>query len=64
MTLQEWANRDLKDFIVSIFEPQKYKNREFFNSEKILTSLKTNTKFPRSFWGLLSLELWFQEFID
>lgn len=62
--LQQWANRDLKDFIVSIFETQQNKNREFFNSEKILASLKTNKKFPRSFWGLLSLELWFQEFID
>jgi len=62
--LNEWFNGELYSFIYDIFNSQKAKERPFFNSNIILNSLSKDNKFSRKMWGLLSLELWMQEFID
>ncbi len=63
--LNEWLGKELKDFIHDIFSSDKAKSRPFFDNNKILAGLNsTENKFGRKVWGLLSLELWQQEFHD
>ncbi|MBN2298865.1 MAG: asparagine synthase (glutamine-hydrolyzing) [Deltaproteobacteria bacterium] len=62
--LNEWLQGELKDFIFDIFTSRRAKQRSYFNHKEILNSLQNEPKFGRKLWGLLSLELWHQEFHD
>lgn len=62
--LKEWFSGDLKPFISDLFLTQKNKRREFFNSAQILANFENAPRFSRKIWGLLSLELWQQQFHD
>ncbi|MCB4755533.1 MAG: asparagine synthase (glutamine-hydrolyzing) [Elusimicrobia bacterium] len=62
--LNEWVGSDLKDYIYDIFTSQKAKERPFINNREVLNNLHRELKFGRKLWGLLSLELWQQEFHD
>lgn len=60
--LNLWMKDELKDFIVSIFENGN--EREYFNKELIKKTVQSESQFGRKVWGFLSLELWYQEFMD
>jgi len=62
--IQQWFQGELKDFVRDTFSSQKAREREFFNSKEILKSIDREPKYGRKIWGLLSLEIWFQQFID
>lgn len=62
--IQQWFQGELKDFVRDTFSSQKARGREFFNSKEILKSIDREPKYGRKIWGLLSLEIWFQQFID
>lgn len=62
--LDEWFKTSLKSFVFDIFNSQKAKERQYFNSEEILKGISSEPKFGRKIWGLLSLELWNREFVD
>lgn len=62
--LTEWAQKDLKDFFQDTFRSQAAKSRPFFNADRAAHSLEENLPFGRKLWGLLSLELWQQQFHD
>ncbi len=62
--LNEWMKGELYDFICDIFNSNAARNRKLLNSDNILNNLSKETKFSRKTWGLLSLELWNQEFHD
>jgi len=62
--LNEWMQTELKDFVCGIFETGRDIGREFFNSDIILENLSKEGKFSRKIWGLLSLEIWMQQFHD
>ncbi|MBI1385101.1 MAG: asparagine synthase (glutamine-hydrolyzing) [Rhizobiales bacterium] len=62
--LKEWFSGELKDMVSDIFHTQKSRHREFFNSEAILANMGSVERFSRKIWGLLSLELWQQQFHD
>jgi asparagine synthase (glutamine-hydrolysing) len=62
--LNEWAQNDLKDFIFDIFNTGKNRSRRFLNYNEIEKGLISQNKFGRKLWGLLSLELWYQNFYD
>jgi len=62
--LQAWFRGPLREFVQDTFRSQKARERSIFNSEEILHSLEREPKFGRKIWGLLSLELWFQLFMD
>lgn len=62
--LNEWMQKELKDFVCGIFETGRDIGREFFNSGIILENLTKEGKFSRKIWGLLSLEIWMQQFHD
>jgi asparagine synthase (glutamine-hydrolysing) len=63
--LNDWLHGELKDFIQDVFHSQNAREREYLNPEFDIKSLITSEgKFTRKVWGLLSLELWQQEFHD
>ena len=62
--LKEWFNSSLKDFANDNFSNMSLKKRPYLNSNVILKNMGKEAKFSRKTWGLLSLELWYQEFHD
>jgi asparagine synthase (glutamine-hydrolysing) len=62
--LKEWFEGPLKTFVTDIFAEQRDKHRPYLNSDVILSSFGTASRFSRKTWGLLSLELWHQRFHD
>lgn len=62
--LKEWLSGPLKEFVFDIFSSQSSKTRPFFNSQRLRYALEHDETFSRKCWGLLSLELWHQIFID
>ena len=62
--LKEWFAGELNDFIRDIFLTQRNRHRDHFNSDIILANFDKADQFSRKIWGLLSLELWHQQFHD
>lgn len=63
--LSDWMQGDLKEFVEDIFHSNKARSREYINPDfAIETLVAEEGKFTRKVWGLLSLELWQQEFHD
>ena len=62
--LREWFSGELKNMVGDIFSQSKSKNREFINHDVVLRNFDSGGKFSRKTWGLLSLELWQQQFHD
>ena len=63
--LSEWMQGDLKEYIQDIFHSNNAKHREYLNPDFNISKLMENEgKFTRKVWGLMSLELWQQEFHD
>lgn len=62
--INRWFANELNTFVKDIFLEQKTRKRALFDSNLILNSLQNETQFSRKLWGLLSLETWYQEFVD
>jgi asparagine synthase (glutamine-hydrolysing) len=62
--LNEWLKGDLKPFVNDLFSSQKAKQRQFFDTGEILKSIAREPQFSRRAWGLISLEVWHEEFHD
>jgi len=62
--LKEWFDGELKDLVQDVFHGQGARHRPLFDAKAILASLGRTSRFSRSTWGLLSLELWHQMFHD
>lgn len=62
--LNKWANGELKEFICDILLSKKLKERGIFNSTSIEKMVSSDIKFSRGLWGVLSLELFFNTFLD
>ncbi|TAF65992.1 MAG: asparagine synthase (glutamine-hydrolyzing) [Cytophagales bacterium] len=62
--LNEWLKKEIKDFVYDVFNTAKNKNRHYFNHEAILNGLDGESQFGRKIWGLLSLEIWYQQYYD
>lgn len=60
--INEWFKKELKDFIHDIFLNSP--KRDIINKDVIIKKIAEEPQFGRKIWGLLSLELWFQEFYD
>jgi len=59
-----WSKGPLGEFIMDIFSSQKAKERGFYDAEKILNNISSEREYSRGLWGMLSLEMWHQEFHD
>lgn len=62
--LHIWAKQEAKEFIHDIVLSRRSKERGIFNAAKVEEVIHNEKAFGRQLWGILSLELWFQTFID
>lgn len=62
--LKEWFGGPLKTFVAEIFDQQRSRKRDYFNTDVVLENFEGASQFSRKTWGLLSLELWHQRFHD
>ena len=62
--LKEWLEGDLKGLMQDIFYNMDEKKRPFINTKEVLKNMGGEAKFSRKTWGLMSLELWHQQFHD
>ena len=62
--LTQWVQGEARDFVCDVFSSVNAQNRALINNRKVLEGLNKEKMFSRKIWGLLSLELWQQEFHD
>lgn len=62
--LKEWFTGELSDYMHDMFRNTSSKHRRWINSSALLSNLGKNGAFSRTAWGMLSLELWHQQFHD
>ncbi len=62
--LHEWMKKDARDFFNDVFSTSRAVNRDLIDNRKVLKKMNSESKYGRTIWGLLCLELWYQEFID
>ena len=62
--LTEWYKTDLNNYISDVFQMMAEKDRPYVNSDIIKENYVGDKPFSRKTWGLLSLELWYQQFHD
>ncbi|MFQ5734702.1 MAG: asparagine synthase (glutamine-hydrolyzing) [Planctomycetaceae bacterium] len=62
--LSDWMQGPIAEFVCDVFGSQAAGSRAFVDNRRVSESLATPGKFDRTLWGLMSLELWYQEFID
>ena len=60
--LNQWMKGELKEFFISVFDGGGA--RRYYNKDLIKNAVVSEGQFGRKIWGLLSLELWYQEFVD
>ena len=62
--LKEWFAGELNDLVVENFQHLKDRHRPYINADAVLKNFRQAGRFSRKTWGLLSLELWHQQFHD
>jgi asparagine synthase (glutamine-hydrolysing) len=62
--LHLWSKNKGKDFIMDVFLSKKSKERNIINTQYIEKLISAEQPFGRGLWGLLCLELWYNQFID
>ena len=62
--LNVWAQGPARDFVWDILSSKAALDRNWVDNRRVLASQDEETAFGRGFWGLLSLEIWQQEFHD
>jgi asparagine synthase (glutamine-hydrolysing) len=62
--LHLWFKGKTGDYIIDLLNTQKCKERGFLDHQKINKLIKSERSFGRSLWGIISLEIWFNQFID
>ncbi len=62
--LHIWAKNDASTFFKDVLLTSDCKSRGIFDNKKLENLINNERSFGRSLWGVLSLELWFKQFID
>jgi asparagine synthase (glutamine-hydrolysing) len=62
--LHLWARSKTKDFVLDTLLSENAKSRDIVNSKYVERMIATERPFGRGLWGMLCLELWYQQFID
>jgi asparagine synthase (glutamine-hydrolysing) len=62
--LQRWFRGNSRDFVCDILLSERARQRGIFDPAAVEAQLDVERPFSRQVWGLLNLELWFQQFID
>ena len=62
--LHIWSKNNARDFILDTLLSKNAKERNIINTTHIEKLINSEQPFSRGLWGLLSMELWFNQFID
>lgn len=62
--LHIWSKNTAKDFILDTLLSKNAKERNIINTKYVEKMIGSEQPFGRGLWGILSLELWFNQFID
>jgi asparagine synthase (glutamine-hydrolysing) len=62
--LHIWSKNKAKEFMLDILLSQKAKERNIISTKHLEKLISSEQPFGRGLWGILSLELWFNQFID
>lgn len=62
--LHIWSKNKAKGFIMDTLLSKKAKERNMINTEYVEKLISAEQPFSRGLWGLLSIELWYNQFID
>ena len=62
--LAEWARGPLRDFVLDAFAPGAGRRDYLADDFAVEQLLAEDAGFGRGLWGLLSLELWHQQYHD
>ena len=62
--IKEWFEEDLKEFVSAMFYSEQASSRSYLNIDAVKDGLGSSGRFSRKLWGLISLELWHQQFHD
>lgn len=62
--LHIWAKNEASHFFRDVLLSKTCKERGIFDCAKVEKLIDSEREFGRSLWGVLSLELWFKQFID
>ena len=62
--LHIWSKGKSRDFILDTLLSKKSMERNIINTNYIEKLINSEQPFSRGLWGLLSLEIWFNQFID
>lgn len=62
--LNKWMKGEVRDFVSDIFTTQNAKTRGYIDNNKVMDKMAKESQFGRTVWGLLSLEIWHQQFHD
>jgi asparagine synthase (glutamine-hydrolysing) len=62
--LNEWVKGEARPFVWDTLSSKKALSRDLIDNKRVLVQLEAEPQFGRKLWGLLSLELWQQQFHD
>lgn len=62
--LSDWFQKDAREFVRDVLSSRSARDRDFVNNRMVVEELGKEPEYGRKLWGLLSLELWQQEFHD
>ena len=62
--LHLWAKNKAKDFILDTLTSKNATERNIVNTKHVEDLISSEQPFGRGLWGILCLELWYQNFID
>jgi len=62
--LHIWSKNKARDFILDVLLSKSATERNIINTQYIEKLINSEQPFSRGLWGILSLELWFNQFID
>jgi asparagine synthase (glutamine-hydrolysing) len=62
--LHIWSKNKAKDFIMDVLLSKNAQDRNIINTKYVENLIKSEQPFSRGLWGFLSLELWYNQFID
>lgn len=62
--LNSWLKTDARDFVYDTLSTTNARQRVIIDNDAVLRRLDNEKKFSRTLWGLLSLEIWQQQFHD
>jgi asparagine synthase (glutamine-hydrolysing) len=62
--LHIWSKNHAKSFILDVLLSKKAKERNIINTKYVENLVNCEQPFGRGLWGILSLELWYNQFID